>query len=316
MRRFAAIVLLVIAAAASSAAQTPACASAPLPVNVLGLPPERASALTPGNFRVFLDGHPTRIDTMQYGEFPHTTYVLLDASGSMTASGYWQLANEFAFAIVKKSSEGEVKIAAFDSKISQFIDRSELMARGMPPFQKLLELDSKTHKTALFDAIAHALRVMPHVAPEDTIVVLTDGGDNASRTKDSDVLEVMRAVRVRLLVISVRDYGIPDVNAEELNSRGDVSELAAKTGGAIFDALPPLSERRLFRYDLPSPDGAQRDKYIAKLIAWYTALQTGFRLQLPAVAKRTKVKVELTPKIADTAVFYPSEIRPCERQNR
>jgi hypothetical protein len=287
-----------------------------LPVNILGLPPERVSALAPGNFRVYLDGHPTRIDTMQYGNFPHTTYVLLDASGSMTGSGYWQLANEFAFAIMKNSPEGEVKVAAFDSKISQFIDRSEVMARGMPPFQKLLELDSKSHKTALFDAIAHALRVMPHVAPEDTIVVLTDGGDNASRTKDSDVLEVMRKVRARLLLISVRDYGIPDVTAEELNSRGDISELAAKSGGAIFDILPPLSERRLFRYNLPSPGDAERDKYIAKLTAWYTALQTGLRLQLPSLAKRTKVKVELTPKIADTAVFYPSEIRPCESQNR
>jgi len=254
-------------------------------------------------------------DEIRYGEFPHTTYVLLDASGSMTASRYWELARDFAVKIVKSSSPGEVKIAAFDQNLSKFFDRQDLAMHGLPPFGEILAAESKEHRTSIYDAVLHTVQIMPRIAPEDTIVVITDGGDNASRTSSSEVLNRLRDSHTRLLMVFVPDnptVGIP----QEIYSAQELLDVAKQSGGTIFNALPAGSESRLFIKTGPAPDAAERLAYVEKLEVWYASLQLGFRLKLPPIAKPAKVKVELVPKNQNVLLIYPKEIVPCRQSNR
>ncbi len=93
-------------------------------------------------------------------------------------------------------------------------------------------------RTAIFDAAARALRMfdeLPRVRSERHIVVLiSDGLDNASRTKPNEVIDAAQEKRVSFYVIHLPLFGPREGRlAVRPPSRG-FRDLAWKTGGKYF----------------------------------------------------------------------------------
>lgn len=206
-----------------------------VPVVVMGAAVEKLTRITPDNFRVSFNGHPMRVGSLQYGEAPHTTYVLLDASGSMRASKNWKSAIQIPI-MIAQTSPGDVKIAEFDERITKFMDGNDAIARGLSPLEVLL---GSGKRTSLYDAVLFTLRFMPHSTAEDNIVVITDGDDNFSSSNSDKVLQHLREAHARLLVIYVPEISQSEMPFEaERDSLRALFSAAVQSGGAVFGPYP------------------------------------------------------------------------------
>jgi VWFA-related protein len=117
-------------------------------------------------------------------------------------------------------------------------------------------------KTALFDAIHAGLRQLDAgVKPRKVLIVVSDGGDNASRVSYQDVLD--EALRRDVVIYAVGIYDLYDRSAKP----GLLKELTAATGGeALFperlaDVAPALERiardiRSSYTIGYRPPDGA------------------------------------------------------------
>ena len=84
-------------------------------------------------------------------------------------------------------------------------------------------------RTALYDALADGLDHLSSAAHERRVLVLvSDGGDNASRAKLDEVLTQARRGNVTIYAIGLFDPGAPDTNP------GVLKRLTASTGGERF----------------------------------------------------------------------------------
>ncbi len=93
-----------------------------------------------------------------------------------------------------------------------------------------------TRRTALYDAILMALKHLDPPQPGDAIVVVTDGGENASKAQRSQVVKALRAQSgVRLFAWLLPDWP-PDLEAE---GRERLIEMVNDSGGGTLDISAP-----------------------------------------------------------------------------
>jgi len=308
MRSLLAIALLLLAT--NSFAQTTACDLQAIPLSIVGFAADPTGALSPGNFRLFLDGRPQRVDTLTFGAFPRTTYILLDSSGSMTGSRYWKLAEEFVVLAAKLAPAGDVKIAVFNRRISKFLDRKDVLASGLPAIDGLLSGGFKNGRTALYDAVLASVAAMPHVAPEDTVLVVTDGGDNESKAAYKELKAKLRATRTRLFVVFVRHADQSTILEDR--EVPNLAEVVESSGGMLFTGLPAVKLSALDNnHEAPPPGEKELGQYLAELASWYKGVRSNYRIDVPPLPGAAKVKIELVPKVERTRLFYPREIGPC-----
>jgi Ca-activated chloride channel family protein len=116
-------------------------------------------------------------------------------------------------------------------------DRAEL--------ERALNRAGARGQTALFDAVTFGLR---HLGlgrhQKKVLIVVSDGGDNASHKTFADVLDAAQRMDAVIYTVSVRDLEAPDREANP----GILRKLAAATGGEAFllgkvSAVAPTLER-------------------------------------------------------------------------
>ncbi len=101
----------------------------------------------------------------------------------------------------------------------------------------------ESSRTALFDATAEAIRALAPAGFADSLVVVTDGDDNASRLKSSDVEELARKSGIR--VFSILLFSMPSGAGQAASlDRGQqlLRSLAEESGGAAIAQKARSSE--------------------------------------------------------------------------
>lgn len=96
--------------------------------------------------------------------------------------------------------------------------------------------------TALWSAVGEAAKMFGTPSLGDTIYVISDGGDNRSRTHMRDVLQALTGSGIRLFATVLADpIGIRSRTPEELNGPGSIEEAVRTTGGSalLFDPGAP-----------------------------------------------------------------------------
>jgi len=104
--------------------------------------------------------------------------------------------------------------------------------------------------TAMLDAIHVALREMKNAKnSRKTIVIISDGGDNNSHYKASEIESLVREADVQIYAMGVFEPSLPlGLTAEEISGPRLLSEIATQTGGRAFSAallsdLPSVGAR-------------------------------------------------------------------------
>jgi VWFA-related protein len=85
-------------------------------------------------------------------------------------------------------------------------------------------------KTALYDAIEYGLRhLLKGVQPKKALIVVSDGGDNASTASESDVLSQIRASEATVYTVGLFTEQDPDRDPRALR------KIARLSGGEYFN---------------------------------------------------------------------------------
>jgi Ca-activated chloride channel homolog len=161
---------------------------------------------------------------------PITVVVMLDTSGSMTAS----------IALLKSAAEqfllrllpqDKGRVGAFNDKIeisAHFTNnRDELVA-------DVKELDYG-NGTRLWDAVAAALDELRGIDGRRVVLVFTDGDDTESKTKIGTVIERSRAEEVMVYAIGLESKYFNGQRMVRSKPDSGLRKVADETGGGYFE---------------------------------------------------------------------------------
>lgn len=187
------------------------------------------TALPRQAFRVFEDGAPQEIAFFTGEDSPVTIGFLVDSSGSMREGRERVIAAATALAEASNSGD-ELFAIAFNEHVRAALSPSEPFTSDASVFRGALAgAMGARGRTAMYDAISNGLAyVAKGHHPRRALVVVGDGGDNASTTTFDQVLKEAQASNAAIYTV-----GIIDPLERAANPRL-LERLARATGGASF----------------------------------------------------------------------------------
>ena len=225
-----ALVALALAAGIPAAAQQPTFRSSTQVVSLFATVLDAQNRLVPDltqdDFQILDNDKPQKLTVFQSENQPVTVVVMLDTSGSMTASIQLLKAAAEQF-IMRLLPEDKGAVGAFNDKIelsAQFSnDRDQLVT-------EVRDLDFG-NGTRLFDGIAEGLNQLQGVDGRKVVLVFTDGEDTSSRVSRGTIMDRARAEDVMIYAIGLQS----DFLGQRSKPDSALRRLADDTGGGYFE---------------------------------------------------------------------------------
>jgi Ca-activated chloride channel homolog len=180
------------------------------------------------DFNVFEDGRPKPILLFRHEDTPVTVGLVIDHSGSMREK----------LAEVTAAAQAFVHSSNRDDQMF-VVNFNETVSLGLPPGMRFSDSVEQLGgaigeapadgMTALYDAIIEALeRLQKGASDKKVLIVISDGGDNASKARLDRVLKMAEQSSAMIYTIGIFDPDDPDQNPQVLR------RLAQETGGEAF----------------------------------------------------------------------------------
>ena len=186
------------------------------------------SDLIKENFQIYENGKLQTISTFSNEDTPVTVGLVLDDSRSMRSKRGDVINSALTF-IDSSNHYDEMFVTHFNDRVRRglppgtiFSDNAELLRRALwnSPVEGM---------TCLYDGVLDALQQLESGTQEKkSLIVITDGGDNASVHNFKDVLAAVERTRAILYTIGVFDLEDPDRNPSLLR------RLAGSSGGVAY----------------------------------------------------------------------------------
>jgi hypothetical protein len=165
-------------------------------------------------------------------------------------------------------------------------------------------------RTALYDSLLAGLQLLQTPTSADSLYLVSDGGDNASRAKFDEVAHRLTSSGVRLFVsLIVGGFGNRGPTPEEQNGPMDMSDLVKRTGGDI--AVP-------FGQGVPT-NPKEAERFAEAMAAFHRKMIQNYRMEVELPGPQDKPRTfELKPSVENkqrwknVRVTYPTEISPCK----
>jgi Ca-activated chloride channel family protein len=231
-----------------------------LNATVLGKDGKFVSGLRRADFQIFEEGKEQKLQGFSAAETPFAAAIVIDTSGSMDTR--LTLARSAAIQFLDGLRESDVAaVYNFDYKVEQLQDFSP--GRDLP--QKAFGLRAKT-TTALNDAVLRAADDLA-ARPEKrrAIVVLSDGGENASRASSDKALNHALAGGATIYAVNMSEEG----PTRDIFGASILKTFASKSGGQYIstpggqklrDAFASILEELSHQYTLTYvPTNRERD---------------------------------------------------------
>ncbi len=199
-----------------------------LPVTVVDGKGEFVPGLEKENFRVFEDSKPQEITFFSHRDIPITVGLVVDASGSMREKRPDTVLSALHF-VRLSNPEDEVFTISFNEKSVLGLGEDEPFTNNAGRLRDSLLDTTCSGRTALYDALLAALEHVEKGSRDKKVLILvSDGGDNASRHRFEDVLEAAARSNVIIYTIGLYTEGDADRNP------GVLKKLAQRTGGETY----------------------------------------------------------------------------------
>jgi Ca-activated chloride channel family protein len=184
--------------------------------------------LTKNNFRIYEDGQLQTVTHFSSDDVPVTVGLVIDTSGSMRAKHPEVVTAALVF-IQASNQHDEVFVVNFN-------DRARFGLPGNIPFtddvgklRAALSRNTPEGRTTLYDALVLSLNhIEKGKRDKKTLVLVSDGGDNASFHGFEDVMRMVRESRATIYTIGIFDEDDGDRNPRLLE------RLARNSGGEAF----------------------------------------------------------------------------------
>jgi Ca-activated chloride channel homolog len=186
------------------------------------------SGLDKDNFQVYEDGVLQPIKYFSHEDIPVTVGLVVDNSGSMRPKRRDVIAAALTFAR-SSNPQDQMFVVNFNERVSFGLPGNIAFTDQVGQLQVALSRVAADGETALYDAIAVALE---HLKKGDrdkkVLVVVSDGGDNASKYKLPEIMTMVGQPYAIVYTIGIFDDQDADRNP------GVLKRLAKDTGGEAF----------------------------------------------------------------------------------
>jgi Ca-activated chloride channel family protein len=186
------------------------------------------SGLPRESFAVYEDGRPQQIDFFLNEDTPATVGLVIDASMSMHRKREALVAGGMAFAKATHSRD-EIFTVHFNEHVWFGLGPDQPFTSDAGLLRATLQKAPARGRTALFDGVAAALRhVERGTSQKKALIVISDGGDNASRESFEDILRRVNQSDALIYTICLKDEYDRDADPDVLE------RLATASGGIAF----------------------------------------------------------------------------------
>jgi Ca-activated chloride channel homolog len=204
-----------------------------LPVTVRNREGQFVAGLNESNFRIFENGQLQTITLFQSEDTPVTIGLVVDRSGSMMGKSNEVIQGAMAF-VEAGNPQDEEFVVNFADKISFGLAPSVPFTSDANELKAALATASVSGKTALYDAVITALqRLDVRKASKKVLILISDGGDNASRHTFAQALRMAQSANVAIYTVGLFDENNADQNPNILE------QLAKETGGLTYFPSTP-----------------------------------------------------------------------------
>ncbi|HWZ41843.1 MAG TPA: VWA domain-containing protein [Candidatus Saccharimonadales bacterium] len=186
------------------------------------------SGLEQASFQVYENGVLQQIKHFSHDDIPVTVGLVIDNSGSMSNKRSEVIAAALAFAR-SSNPQDQMFVVNFNEHVRFALPAGMPFTDKSPELEAALSRINTNGQTALYDAVAAALEHLKKGAREKRVlIVISDGGDNASKQNLARVMAMAQNSDAAIYTI-----GIFDEQDEDRNPRV-LKQLASDTGGDVF----------------------------------------------------------------------------------
>ena len=200
-------------------------------------------SLSLGDFKFSSRKHEIQPVNLRFSEGPRRVVILMDISGSMfdhVGDSRWEVARDAAIELANAIPPGTMlSLLTFatnaEERAAMTSDRQQILA-SLSNLKPNMEKKNGKGRTALFDGLLAALKSLDPPQVGDAIVVVTDGGKNASKTRYSEIAKALRAQSgVRLFACLLVNW------PTELDEAGREAlvQMVNDSGGGTMDITAP-----------------------------------------------------------------------------
>jgi Ca-activated chloride channel homolog len=186
------------------------------------------SGLNQDNFRVYENGVLQPVKYFSHEDVPVTVGLVVDNSGSMKSKRHDVIAAALAFAR-SSNPKDQMFVVNFNEKVSFGLPDNIAFTDQPALLQVALSRVAADGETALYDAVAVGLEhLQKGNRDKKVLIVVSDGGDNASKHKLSEIMALAGQPGAIIYTIGIFDDQDADRNP------GVLKRLAKQTGGESF----------------------------------------------------------------------------------
>jgi len=201
-----------------------------VPVVVTDAHGQHVAGLGPEHFRVYEDGWLQPIAAFHQGNSPVTLGLVVDRSQSMRPKQSALLV-AIAALVLPGYQEDELFGVGFNDRVAFALPASRPFAGDAREIAAALSAIPAEGRTGLYDGVAEALQHLQlGRAPGKALIIVSDGGDNASGRTYAEVLALAR--RSDAVIYAIGLMGTPPVEEEEDGRL--LERLSKDTGGRAY----------------------------------------------------------------------------------
>ena len=179
-------------------------------------------------FRVYEDGVPQKVTLFRHEDTPVAVGLVVDNSGSMRRKLPEVVAAASAFAR-SSNAEDQMFVVNFNEHVSLGLPLNKAFVSDPDELHAAMLQIYARGQTALYDAVAAALvHIRESPLQKKVLIVLSDGGDNASARKFPEILSMVQRSDVVVYTVGLFDEYDRDRNP------GVLKQLAKASGGEAF----------------------------------------------------------------------------------
>ena len=180
------------------------------------------------DFEVFEDGVRQPLRVFSHEDTPVTVGLVVDHSGSMRPKLRDVVVSAKAF-IDASSARDRMFVVNFNENVTMGLPKAIPFTNRADQLTQAISNAPAAGQTALYDAAAVAFQHLETGGPDKkALIVISDGGDNASRHKLAELLNMAEQSSALVYAIGIFDAGDADSNPDVLK------KLARISGGEAF----------------------------------------------------------------------------------
>jgi VWFA-related protein len=204
-----------------------------LPVTVRDSKGQFVSGLEQPNFQVYENGLMQEVTLFRNEDVPVTAGLVVDHSGSMGNKRDEVMQGARAFVQASNPQDRDF-VVNFSDTVTFGLPLDIPFTSNTEDLQAALFATPLSGKTALYDAVVAALeRLQKDKRDKKVLLLISDGGDNASRHNFSEVLRMAQAANVVIYTVGLFDENAADQNPKVLK------KFATDTGGQVYFPMSP-----------------------------------------------------------------------------